>query len=471
MTECFIRSLIHSWDVPYVGLPSSSPARAENKVLKERVKVLEEKCKLLTVENETLKAEVEIYREEAAALSQTASAGASTSVNTTRTDDPSHAMTSSGENQATQNQADDFVKGGDGIYASSTKKEGRILLENLHGNANILCCSMSSDDSVLATGGADRSVTLCQWGKASGVSSGNEDEMKKVTAEIVTTATSIDCGAPVIALDFARKSIRTKFLAAGCMDGTVHVIYYDINTGIQGIQAKEVAMGHIKHGKYVRQVEWAPNNDLLATSSADGSVMVHKLIWNGMDDTGGVSMEKVQSLQLPGPVESMCFQNGQTLCCYARGSPNLICFDLADGFAQQKINLNQGPGNAGFDDHVSFAVMDMAPYGNNYLALATDTSRNIVMDWRSGRQIRNLYGHQNDSYSQPKLAWSKNGQYLYGNTQHDSVVCVWDICSSTIVNRLEGHSNTVRDMFSSMSTDMLVTTSFDKMTYLRFAPT
>jgi WD40 repeat protein len=113
--------------------------------------------------------------------------------------------------------------------------------------------------------------------------------------------------------------------------------------------------------------------------------------------------------------------------------------------------------------------MDMAPFGD-YLALATDTSRNIIIDWTTGRQVRNLYGHQNDGFSQPKIAWSKNGQYLYGNSQDGSAVCVWDIASSEIVDRLESHTSTVRDVFSSHSTNTLVTTSFDKKTQIWLAP-
>jgi WD40 repeat protein len=275
----------------------------------------------------------------------------------------------------------------------------------------------------------------------------------------------VNCDAPAIAIDFVRKGHNTKFLAAGCMDGTVHVIFYE-KLGTE-IVAKEVAKGAIKHAKYVRSLAWSSTENILATASADGCVQVHKLNWNFVDETN-VSLEKIQTLQLPGPAESVCFQKDH-LCCYARGTPYLMYFDLQDNFAQRKINLNQGTGNAGFDEHVSFTVMHMAPY-NDYLALATDTSRNIIIDWRTGKQIRNLYGHQNDGYSQPKIAWSKNGQYLYGNTQEEPVVCVWDIASASIVDRLEAHSNSIRDMFSSKSTDTLVTTSFDKKTQVWLAP-
>mmetsp|Transcript_26225 Transcript_26225/g.29455 ORF Transcript_26225/g.29455 Transcript_26225/m.29455 type:complete len:253 (-) Transcript_26225:41-799(-) len=244
------------------------------------------------------------------------------------------------------------------------------------------------------------------------------------------------------------------------MDGSVHVIFYQKVGTV--LNAHEVAKATIRHKKYVRTLAWSQTENILATASADGCVQIHKVVWNLIDSTD-IALERIQTLHLSGPVESLCFREDQ-LCCYARGSPNLLCFDLQDDFAQQKVNLNKGQGNAGFDDHVSFAVMDMSPYEHNYLALATDTSRNGIMDWRTGQIVRNLYGHQNDGYSQPKLAWSKNGQYLYGNSQQESVVCVWDIASSSIVDRLESHSNSIRDMYSSNLTETLVTTSFDKKT-------
>jgi WD40 repeat protein len=100
--------------------------------------------------------------------------------------------------------------------------------------------------------------------------------------------------------------------------------------------------------------------------------------------------------------------------------------------------------------------------GGKYLAAATDTSRNIIFEAGTHRQIRNLYGHQNDSYSNAKVAWSSNGQYLFGNTQEDSSICVWDVASSAIVRRSPGHEGSIRDIFSSAYSDTLATVSFDK---------
>ena len=121
----------------------------------------------------------------------------------------------------------------------------------------------------------------------------------------------------------------------------------------------------------------------------------------------------------------------------------------------------------GFDEHVSFAVMHLclSPNGK-YLCAGTDASRNIILEVKSKNIVRDLYGHKNDGFSQPKVAWSKNGKYIYGNTQEDSSIYVWDIASTKIVEKLEkaigGHEGQIRDIFSSTVSDTVVTAAFDK---------
>jgi len=405
--------------------------RAENAILKDKVKKLEMKCRVLTVENESLKAEVEIYRKEAS-LSATSGVGSETSKQASLVEDHS----------------DHFVQAGNGVYAQ--KKE--ITLGNLHAGMNISSCALSNDDTILATGGADKTLALCQWG---GAFSGKD---------VVQEAIHLECDAPVISVNFAAKK-RQPFVAAGCMDGSVKVWKYDT---YEGLTAKEVGKGMIQHKRYVRNVVWAFDENLMASASADGVIQVHRVVWDGLSEN--VSLEKVETLNLLGPVEGLCFHR-EKLICYARGTPYLLYFDVKENFKQSKINLNKGQAGyaAGFDEHVSFAVMDIAAHGD-YLALATDTSRNIIMEFETGIQVRNLYGHKNDGFSQPKIAWSKNGQYIYGNTQEEAMVCVWDVSGSTIVQKLENvHTQAIRDLCSSHLTDTLVTTSFDKQTNLWFA--
>lgn len=397
------------------------------------MKELELRCKVLSVENESLKAEVEMYRREVRGTGLPSTGGAASGA-------------PEGDSSSGIQDTDHFVKCGNGTFAKSKE----VLLDKLHGISNPSCCSLSNDDTILATGGADGNLALVQWGAALS----GKDIMDKVVR--------IECGAPVIVVDFARKP-RSPFCAAGCMDGSVHVVQIETHSGLE---AKEVVSGTIKHTKYIRAVAWSSQDNMLATSSADGCVQLHRVKWNGLDDN--IQLEKIETLILSGPVESLCFHK-DFLVCYVRGTPYLSYFDISKDFQRTNHSLNQGTGSAGFSDHVSFCVMDMAPFGD-YLALATDTSRNIIIEFDTGRQIRNLYGHQNDGFSQPKIAWSQNGQYLYGNTQDESTLVVWDIASAAIVERMEGHDNNIRDLFSSKFSDTVVTTSFDKKTNIWLTP-
>ena len=83
------------------------------------------------------------------------------------------------------------------------------------------------------------------------------------------------------------------------------------------------------------------------------------------------------------------------------------------------------------------------------------------MESGTDKIVRNLYGHKNDGFSNPKIAWSKSGQYLYGNSQDSRLIIVWDIASESIVKELDA-GGFVRDMYSSSNSDTLVSVSFDK---------
>jgi WD40 repeat protein len=434
------------------------------------VKQLSFRVKELSIQNESLKAEVEMYRKEAALPNFSSMALGGAGTQSMDTDDD-------GNNSA----SDDFMRSGDGEYPCNAE----ITLHQLHDNANILCCSLSPDDVILATGGADCTLALATWGAAC-----DETSAKKV----VENAARVKCSAPVITVAFSSNN-SMRCVAAGCMDGSVHVVAYELMTG-KGLVVKSVAKIQRTHDKYCKKVAWnssssaSMNPPLLATCSADGSVKLHRVSvktdYSSEDEATGIQLNEVETLHFDGGgVEAMCFVK-EELCCYVRGKPYLNCFDTTkDNLGPRKINLNHGgkPVAAGTtleDQHVSFAVMDMAPSpqtaGSNgnkdYLALATDVSRNIILDFATGLQVRNLYGHQNDAFSNPKIAWSSNGQYLLGNTQEDASLCVWDIASTKIVQRIQegGHLQTIRDLFASATTDTLVTTSFDKQTKVWFAP-
>uniref|UniRef100_A0A7S2ENR5 Autophagy-related protein 16 domain-containing protein n=1 Tax=Trieres chinensis TaxID=1514140 RepID=A0A7S2ENR5_TRICV len=417
-------------------------AREENRVLKKRVDDLTARVKELSVENEALKAEVEIYRNEAAMTGFSKLAlGKADAMDE---DNAGHS-------------GDDFVTGGNGMYSA----DPAATLPRLHGYANPLCCTLHSDDSILATGGADAYLSFCRWGAALAPFDGAADG-------VVKEAARVRCDGPVICADFAREGRGTalRVAAAGCMDGSVKLVEYGPGVGgAAGLGARALLPSNpIKHKKYVKCLAWSLSAPILASASADGTV---ELIQVGRPTgSGEVQVERLQSMHLPGPVEAMCFlDRGEQLVCYARDTPYLSYFDMTDGYKQTKYNVNSEV--KGFEDHVSFAIMHLVPSPDGkYLAAATDTSRNIIFEAGSSKQIRNLYGHKNDGFSQPKIAWSSSGQYLFGNTQEDSSVCVWDIASASIVRRLDGsvggHTSQIRDITSSPISDTLVTASYDK---------
>ena len=422
--------------------------RGENKVLQAKVKELSVRVHELKAENEALKAEVEMYRADFAAGRSSSAGGGS-----------EHGDVGESKEALVDDGADDFVTSGDGLYPS----DPAVTLPKIHAKANPLCCSLHPDDSLLATGGADSNVKLLTWGSA--LAPGDESSAKAVEDSI-----SIACGAPVICCAFAQQGKSVPVVAAGCMDGSVKLAYCGLGMDAPKDRLlKSTGDGKgIKHGKYVKTICWSPSEPVVASASADGTVQLTR-VGDVNSEAGTVTLEVVQSIHLGGAVEAMAFvDNGNKLCCYVRGTSYLSYFDLRDEYKQSKMSLNGGSAGTGcFDEHVSFAVLSLLPSPDGkYIALATDASRNIIIETGTERIVRSLYGHKNDGFSNPKIAWSTSGQYLYGNSQDENCICVWDIASSSIVKRMDesagGHSGFVRDIYSSKSTDTVTSVSFDK---------
>jgi hypothetical protein len=309
-------------------------ARTENRVLQSKVKELSVRIHELLAENQALKAEVELYRADYARSGVL--------------------LQNIGESKEEllcdkEVEGDDFITSGDGVFPS----DPAVTLAQVNGSANPLCCAMNPDDSLLVTGGADGSLSLFKWGLA--LAPGEESSVKAVD-----DAVKIPCGAPPICCAFASVDSGRSFpvVAAGCMDGYVRLGYCgnDLDTsksGIDRILLPKAASGTginengIKHGRYVKSVCWSPSEPILASASADGTIQLTR-IGNGEglhcdNFSEKVSMEVIQSVHFDSPVEAMCFLNeGNTLCCYVRGTSYLSYFDLKDGFKQKKCSLNGG---------------------------------------------------------------------------------------------------------------------------------
>mmetsp|Transcript_12310 Transcript_12310/g.16069 ORF Transcript_12310/g.16069 Transcript_12310/m.16069 type:complete len:464 (-) Transcript_12310:367-1758(-) len=437
--------------------------RLENRVLQKKVDELQLKVRELTIENESLKAEVNEYRKEALSLaSNFQGLSVTKGINAGAGDDNVRAM-----------DEHLFVKSGNGIFAS----EVCASLDRLHGSANPLCGCLNGNDSLLATGGADGMLVITQWGMATAPS---PDASKNA----VEKAVKIRCDAPVLRCAFSPSigtSSTISVVAAGCMDGSVKLYRYssdrlihlsaytnvgsDVQMSVDGEQDNSNAL---KHMKYIKDLAWCTddsNTTLLASACAEGKVFLSKIslphVFSDVPENV-VHVERIQTFYLPGAVEALCFlDNGSTLCCYARGTSYLSYFDLKHDFKLTKHSVN---GANKFDDFVSFSILSLKPSPNGkFLAAATDTSRQIIFESGTSNIVRDLYGHKNDGFSNPKIAWSKSGMYLFGNSQEDTDIYVWEIAGSSIVKKLDkAHTGQVRDLYASAVDDTLVSISYDK---------
>jgi WD40 repeat protein len=333
-------------------------AREENKVLAAMTKDLQEKVKKLTVENHALLvqnqgflAELEEYRREAAMPSFSKMALGKEGGETTE-----------GGGNGTAVKDDAFVRTGDGVFPS----DAAATLKELHGPSNPLCCGLHPDDSLLVTGGADSALNMCQWGTA--LAPGDD-----ASAQTVKKSVRVNCPAPVISTAFAtqNKGKALALVAAGCMDGSVHLAGYENGPAMKlellAATSKDGSLEGIKHKKYVKCMSWSPSAPILATASADGMVKIIKITsvsWSAddviasasmddamdesdeaktADETSKVYIEVLSTLHLAGAVEAMTFvNNGDILVCYARETSYLSYFDLTDNYKQTKHSVNGG---------------------------------------------------------------------------------------------------------------------------------
>ena len=182
-------------------------ARAEIGVLAAKVKELSFQVKELTIVNASLQAEVEMYRSEAALPNFS-----------------KMALGQSTDAAATMMEVDDapdaFLRSGNGVrrtvpYCETSRtvslmhksllqtqvypSDPAVTLDGIHGIANPLCCALSADDTLLATGGADAHLNICQWGAALAPTPGAADR-------VVENAARIACPAPVICAAFSQHS-------------------------------------------------------------------------------------------------------------------------------------------------------------------------------------------------------------------------------------------------------------------------
>lgn len=336
-----------------------------------------------------------------------------------------------------------FFQSGNGVYC---KYQG-LILKDSHGLTNPLCLSLAPEETIVCSGGADGALLLYQWGAIS--SHGILPDSNRA---------EVSLSAPVIGV-----AATKNMAAASCMDGSIHVVKYSDIGGRLKIMA--TALAPRKHSKFCKNILWS--KDLVVSAAADGDVHLQRVKASGpLDEESTVSIRHWKSLHLGAAVEAACMYQNK-LIIYTRETNFLIVVDLEKDLLKSKVSLNEGVAG-GFSEHVSFAVLDLKIHGK-YLACATDANRHIIIDLEKEIIVRNLYGHQADAYSTPKLSWSANGQYLYCNTQHESKMIVYEVASGTIIEEItKPHTRPIKDLCSASTSEMLITTSFDRQTCIWF---
>ena len=141
----------------------------------------------------------------------------------------------------------------------------------------------------------------------------------------------------------------------------------------------------------------------------------------------------------------------------SRGVPYLTYVDIST-FDRHEISLN----DADWDTHVSFTVLSLAISPDNaWLLAGTDKNRLIVYPVGGHQQVRVLQGHEHDDFFNVRAVWDHTGKYILANSQLGGhAVVVWDVASQKVVEKLQGHSHTIRDLTSGIGA--VVSVSYDR---------
>eukprot|EP00457_Paulinella_chromatophora_P007929 gb/GEZN01007955.1/.p1 GENE.gb/GEZN01007955.1/~~gb/GEZN01007955.1/.p1 ORF type:complete len:430 (-),score=69.70 gb/GEZN01007955.1/:194-1462(-) len=289
--------------------------------------------------------------------------------------------------------------------------------------------------NVFASGSADKCVNIVDF------------KEKRVLKKISSFP------APVLTLCWNTQP--TQILAVACMNGSIHVVDASATSDTNG----SVIQSLHEHKKYVVALAWSPDGKYLASGSHDQTVRVYG--W----DPKTKRLTFTKEFLFANQVESLLWHQKKLLV--AVRADNCLHLIDADVFTMKKhFNLN-----ARGDSHVSFSALALAGSPKeDFLLVSTDNHRIIMLDAKSGHQVRNFYGAKNDEYSNPAIAWSKDGRYIYSSSQDNLIYC-WDAASEKVVATLKGHDRQVRDLDFDPSSQSLISCGFDRSVKIWTGPT
>lgn len=326
---------------------------------------------------------------------------------------------------------------GDGRFANQAK----CVIDNACGSMNVLSvsfcngCSSADAAEVVACGGTDNCVSVYD------IETGAQISKFPLTAPVLMID-SFGC-----------------LLACSMMDGGVAII--NVGSGV---------VRHLKdHSKYVVGVRWSPDGKYLATVSHDKSVHLYRVV---VKDGDVESIEKHNALRLAVTPESCFFaaisraqedvgegnEESRFELVIALRDTNYLIYMDCETFEQRHISLNEND----WDTHVSITPLFLLPSPDMQCVLvATDKNMHFLTRLGKSKRLKVYAGHNCGDYGKPKLAFDSTGQYIYGNSENDSSVFIYDVNSTSIVGKLSGHKNIVKDVCCSRRSRIVATASFD----------
>lgn len=355
---------------------------------------------------------------------------------------------------------------GDGVFPNQEFK----VLEDVHVN-NIISVRSQTLPSELFPGSAENGKPFFK-----AVITGAADKTVRVSeAESGKLLTILsDFGAAVLSMDFCPS--HPTLLVTSSMDGSHQTV---------DLETQAVVQRWKDHRKYVTRVGFSLDGEYLVSASYDKTCNIYRReagtgdgkmlpTFDGAHDSSAPRYKKVKTITFIGAVESICFLPSppmsqsnpegkvySTLVVGSRDDNYLNYIDLIEeeDFPHLRYNVNSNG-----DDWVSFTPMDLqpSPTGSHVLCFTDQKSgRMIIFRARSAGQAKNIYGTENDGFSQPRCAWSADGRYIFA-TSDDFRIWVFEVASGRNVGQLIGHTGIVRDICYDTDLSAVVSCSFDK---------
>ncbi|CAJ1396147.1 unnamed protein product [Effrenium voratum] len=225
------------------------------------------------------------------------------------------------------------------------------------------------------------------------------------------------------------------------------------------------------HQKQVTCIRFSPDGQHFVTISRDRVANFYR---RGKSEVASGDFELLGTRTMAGEVTAVCWLDKTTSVLAARDDHELHYFEMGQKVEESLcVNLN-----ALGDKVVSFTVLALsASKDGSMVAACTDRARVIVLQARSSRQLRNLYGAAVNEYDVPSICFSLDDCFLYvtsslpqpsGAREQEEVVAlcgqvaIFELRTAQLVLQLPCHQKAVRCFDRHPFTEMLVTGSFDK---------